>query len=964
MPATTRILALALLLTAGQAVAGVTIFKENFSGAAIPKRWSIVTGAWKAAPGEVSVETSGYDELLALNQYFYDTEPYTITVTLRGIRAGVFFSMDSATTKHLSQMVRFDEKNILTGYMNTAGDYTATNVFDVPKSPTDWTTLRIDVDPARHRYAIFVDGVHVGTDTNLVFTSGYFGLQGSEGLSAFKSVVMTADEPMSPPDRPHRGDIVTFNHISHVHTAGRTVTVYNPEIKMIEAMHLDGRFMTAVRYNTPLSIKKTVTWKGRTFAIEGRSVAIRRSSGALLKRITDGLVQPASLYVETRRAVPQGVIVADPGANALFRYDASGNQTGAYYAKALGGFIAPRSLDKTGKSDLVVADFNRVLFIPASLDETIPAVTILSPTSARIVWSGTSSAGARSSYAADGGEWKSAEGTSDNDKQEVTIEGLRPATRYSFTLAAPLKTLPPSNAPTRPFRFTTNPADSSTMLMTRLKIMFMVYRTISYRDVYPKSEYPQIPDGRTLTDDDLQYLKQACEFNRMFYMRNAACRVVLDFDFYVVSDTLWLHEVGDKDPYWLMPTARVTRDFEKAAANFGVKPESYDGLICPYAWVNYPPRRTSAMRDTSKAGRVNIRQAVGGATYGVPAPWKYGKTSGYTSNPFQDRFSRQDWLITHEFHHQIDALFDASGYPEYYHADMPWKMPGRFGEDFDFNAHIIRNANPIWWLHLKFGKLYETADADHDGVPDDDPSLPFDEKRLNGNPHLADTDGDGLNDLQEVMAGTAHGTALDNKDTDGDGLIDSVDPEPLYPISPNITPLRNDADITAHPFGTIKSDSLNAKLWFSWTNGALVFRYDSDTQADMLIQIDAENDGWFHGFDNYQTRICNTPDSVKAVDFYLRDCSSTIDPPHDRRDILSPSMVKVTTSTYIDSTTSKPGVKRYVLTAWIPKDPAHGLDLQPGKRFAIRLGLQKTWDMWVWSELFERNYMMSVTLRK
>ena len=43
----------------------------------------------------------------------------------------------------------------------------------------------------------------------------------------------------------------------------------------------------------------------------------------------------------------------------------------------------------------------------------------------------------------------------------------------------------------------------------------------------------------------------------------------------------------------------------------------------------------------------------------------------------------------------------------------------------------------------------------------------------------ADTDGDGLSDLEEVTAGVRSGTDPNHPDTDGDGLIDGSDPDPL-----------------------------------------------------------------------------------------------------------------------------------------------------------------------------------------
>ncbi|HCV42250.1 MAG TPA: hypothetical protein DGH68_02110, partial [Bacteroidetes bacterium] len=372
--------------------------------------------------------------------------------------------------------------------------------------------------------------------------------------------------------------------------------------------------------------------------------------------------------------------------------------------------------------------------------------------------------------------------------------------------------------------------------------------------------------------------------------------------------------------------------------------------------VNYPPRRKSALSDPTITDSINIRQAFGGGTNGVPAPWKYGKTTGYTGNPFQDRFSRQDWLITHEFHHQIDALMEASGYPEYYHADQPWKMPGRFGEDFDFNAHIIRNAELAWWLNLKFGTLAQTKDFDHDGVPDNDPSLPFDEKRLSSDPTRKDTDGDGLNDLQEVMTGTSKGTRLDVKDTDQDGIDDAHDPEPLYSMIPTIHKMNSGNTLMFTRSGMFGNDgNVYASASTGWDDSTLCFLFHIPDTASVLVQIDANCDGWFHGFDNFQVRVRCAGDSTKVIDYYLRDCSSWTNPPVDRKEILSSNTLQ------IDQTSLNDGYS--TLTMCISRNDLCGLNLHHGKKLGVRLGVQTKDDRWVWDELCERNYMMQVELK-
>ncbi len=927
---------------------------DDFQRATLGSEWKCATGDWRITDSTLTIQTRSYDQLLASTYYTYDTRPFSFEVRLRGSRAGVYFDLDDRSSKALSQMVRFDEKSILAGYFDGAGEFTATNTFDSPKSPTDWITLRIDIDPPKKRYEIFVDGASVGIDTNLLFPSGYIGLQASDGRSDFKSVRVFANAPPVPSRVPAIGSEITFQHVGYVKAIGRDLTIYSPESHRLLRMNAAGKVVALDLQGEQPPLTTTAKIKDRVYTIERRRVIVSNSAGTVIDSICDRLVAPSSLA-----STSTTLFVADPGARTVFQFDPKGRLLGSLDASVIGGFKAPRGIDIYDQDKIVVADYDKLVIWDPRID-TFPVTTQpISPRTMQISWHSSSIAQPMLEYSGDGTIWLRAMSieTARNGRHTAMVKNLRPLTRYLFRLTPGLETIPASFSRSKVFRFTTPPSDPKMMPLSRLPVMYMVYRTICYRDRYPRDRYPEIPDGRTMTEEDLSYLRQATDFNREFYFRNSACRFVLDFDFYVVEDTLWLHEVGDSDPYWLAPNERVTRDFEQAAKFFGKRPEDYAALICPYAWVNYPTRRTSALRDPSKRDSISIRQAVGGGTYGLPAPWKYGKTTGYTGIPFQDKFSRQDWLITHEFNHQVDALMDASGYRQYYHPDLPWKMPGRFGEDFDFNAHILRNAGTDSWLNLKSAQLTATADADRDGVPDDDASLPFDENRLGGNPRLKDTDADGLNDLAEVMAGTSRGSDLKNPDTDGDGITDGVDPEPLYAINPKIPKVEEVGELPLRRFGTITAPDLSATIDLAWSESALLLSYKVDKPANLLFQIDADNDGWFHGFDNFQIRLLQSSDSVRMADYYLRDCSSWTDPPRDRRDILKPTDLKVAWSV------PSPEKNEYEVTVTILRNADYGLKLVRGKKFSIRIGLQTSTDLWVWDELFERNYMMQVELR-
>ncbi|MGB6123266.1 MAG: hypothetical protein WBG80_15275 [Bacteroidota bacterium] len=948
-----------------------TWFEDGFQRDSLGADLIPISGNWTIGKGTLAITTGEFDQLLATSFYAYDSSPYAIEARLRGSRAGLLFCMDDRSTHALSHMVRFEGKNILTGYFDVTGEFITTNLFDSPVSPEEWTTLRVEVDPPAGTYEVRVNDVPAGRNTMLVFPSGYVGLQASTGTSEFTRLQVTGTGSKSTPRRPRSRSQASFQHVAFVRAGQGNVTIYNPDLEMYQALDLQGRILALDPARRPPPADTRRRAHNLTYEIEGTLVLITDRTSGRVDTVRDQLVSPASLVVER----DSSFFVADPGARAVHHFSREGAHLESFTGSSFGGLLAPRGIDLFGSEEIVIADYNRLLFVKRSLADALPEIRIRGPREISVSWNRTQNESPSVDYARDGRDWKTIRGSVSENRMRNTVRlsGLRPLTRYTLRAHPTLKSIPPTSAQPVERRVSTPPARAGMMAYNRLPVLCMVYRTISYRDVFPESDYPGVPGGRTLSDAELDYLQKGVLFNEEFAFRNSSCKLFLDFDFYVVEDTLWLSNLGDKDPYWLPPNRRVARDFKIAAIAMGKSPEEYAGLVVPYAWLNHPSRRKSALSDTSKEEGISIRQTYGGGTYGVPAPWEFSSV-GYSGNPFQDKFSRQDWLMLHEFHHQLGALLEASGHPEYHHADRPWEMPGRFGEDFDFNAQIIRNAAHEWWDHLRFGSYEEAADGDQDGVPDDAPELPFDEIRLGGSPLETDTDGDGLADLAEVVAGTSRGTDLTLVDTDGDGLADGIDPEPLYPFAPVFRRISG-GDLTAdHAFGSIRAEGLTAEFRCGWDSSALTVSCEASSPVNLLLQIDAEADGWFHGFDNLQIRVAFEGDSVTVLDYYLRDCSSRTGVPKDRKDILRISDLGLETRTVVDtigvtpdpqvSDTTAPEVStRYEITLRVPPLDEYGLSMSEGKEFAVRLGVQTATDRWVWHELFERNYMMVVGLK-
>jgi hypothetical protein len=157
------------------------------------------------------------------------------------------------------------------------------------------------------------------------------------------------------------------------------------------------------------------------------------------------------------------------------------------------------------------------------------------------------------------------------------------------------------------------------------------------------------------------------------------------------------------------------------------------------------------------------------------------------------------WTFTHELHHaieamwyQMDAILGGTGEIRKVIFDhFPWAYPDPLGVNWvmDFGAHYdgIAQTNRDYgneWLLFgePYGGYMECVDADHDLLPDNDSRVPMDEARFTTSATLADTDGDGLDDLHEYSAYNFRGTDPHNPDTDGDGIPDGSDPRPLYAI--------------------------------------------------------------------------------------------------------------------------------------------------------------------------------------
>ncbi len=355
-----------------------------------------------------------------------------------------------------------------------------------------------------------------------------------------------------------------------------------------------------------------------------------------------------------------------------------------------------------------------------------------------------------------------------------------------------------------------------------------------------------------LDADDLDAIRRQIDLSRAFYLRNSGFKLNLDVSY------LPIYEFYDTAALDLGSVAVV----ETILRKYGVADGQYDGVF--------------------DLGR------------GVPGTWSWGvsiwpflgpaHSTGFSTSfypiypfafpgPYDDVNYGLTWIFTHEFQHQLDAMYDLSGQPEMWHGDQPLDYALLCGEHFSYQAEIFRSFSAWMELSDPFGTLLECVDEDGDGLADDDTRLSSDETRIGSSRFFQDTDGDGWSDLQEAWTGIYGGTDPTSSDTDGDGWHDDVDAFPLYAMRSPI-PSRSvvidgslasgEWDLSTANFDYATNANVSGALYLNWADSVLSVGVNTNSNREINLFLDVAADGWWHGRDNYHIRYDPTHGSFGA----------------------------------------------------------------------------------------------------
>ncbi|GIV15759.1 MAG: hypothetical protein KatS3mg022_1194 [Armatimonadota bacterium] len=490
---------------------------------------------------------------------------------------------------------------------------------------------------------------------------------------------------------------------------------------------------------------------------------------------------------------------------------------------SLGGIGRAGGIALLPDDRVVLADEvnGRLVILPPDLSEPDPVVTLQPgeasirwrspvPATEAVVWYGTDENNP-ASWHKQVVRWQGA-----RREMLVRLRGLPTSTRIFYRFSPALLTIGrEENNVSKVYSFLSAPPRSKMHVLT-LDVLTVLYLKA---DV----------DGTayTLTREQVgDKVQKEFEKAREWYFRNTHFRLNLN-----LKDYLFLEE----------PTVRVRRGWvapENVREHIrplleaqGKRLEDYDSLIAIWPSPGYDASKPDQLGDVGGGGLT---------------------TFGYSTFAIGGKLA---WLLCHEYSHQLDFFFDRSGVQKFWlnHPD-PTIHPGRYGQHWDVNAFICRQWNSNDWFQMRFGKVWEVDDVNGNGIPDEDPRLPLDERRLGRNARPGNARSD---DMRKAMAGIFFGYRLDSGLPDGIGYREEgatwrLPREAVLPI----------------PYGSLQGEVnrwfryahaqnrfLSADIFAAWSERELQFGIACREACDVEIDIDADNNGWFSGNDNLNVRL-------------------------------------------------------------------------------------------------------------
>ncbi|RKY87276.1 hypothetical protein DRQ09_04720, partial [candidate division KSB1 bacterium] len=1007
-------------------------YKNGSSGLPV---WIPVKGEWKIVDGKYYQGSHKYDCGAMLNIFL--SGDYIIETSIRYINgepgAGFFFNSESFEKTEFSQMLRFESsKSMILGKFSPSG-YDATSAVKVKFNDHKWHKLKVYVNGEKYRYSVYMDDKIVAEDIQLFYNSGFPGLEcsGSEfEFDDFKIIkVITGYNPskihwvrdfifdnnnnLVIPDRINglirifdlKGNVLRevgtpekqFGQLKApalitlsssgdfivMDNARKVIHIFDKKGVWKNSFGSSGKFFNPVSLATDDNDNIFVLDNGdnkiKVFNIQGKFVA--EFGQNRLKNPSDMCISGGKIYIVNRNDFRveiylwdgvkakwisfirygsgncRGIAVKNDFIylsidNSVKKIDFKGNVKKSYLCKSIGYFY-PWKLRFGPDNKLYISDYSgsRIIITDKNLTDIDVKIDFLKSDEVSIEWKTPEVLSSEIVVKKDRKEFLRKK---DEEKllHKFVLSDLGFSRNYRFHIKPVLNSIPSYDGFSREFSFTTK-AGKGTKQYWHFPAVALIFTNVFDKKTM-KDTYPPMPP---LEKREIErFIKQIKDAER-FYWFTSNLNFHLDVDIIVVDDKLERSEVFDNSPYYYPLKDVIIKYITEA----GKRVSDYYGVLYMVCVRDYD----------EKSGHYYLRGKGGAFTEGINTGDGYGISWWEVTK--KDHSSGNNWLMTHEFNHQLDILFLNGGHPEYWfnHFNPNIGTAAKFGEHFDGNAYIMRMVPRMNWLDLKSGDLRVTADRDEDGIPDDEPCFPADEKRLGSSPYLKDTDGDGLSDFDEIAVsnwivegvGETYGGKrifpdLNNPDTDGDGIPDGKDLYPVYPFKPEIeyrTPMIDGIFSEGEwtEFAVFDDPAVKAEIFMNWDSTKFYIGIITDRKIPFKVQIDFNADGWFIGRDNYLVEVEKNSNGKFSYSVNIFNASDLKRWPFMDRELSKKKK--------IDFAYSKKDNK-YFFEIGIPQDPDTGIDLFKNEIISFNVGFKDKNKNNRYLTLFEPNTLFDAKL--
>jgi sugar lactone lactonase YvrE len=460
---------------------------------------------------------------------------------------------------------------------------------------------------------------------------------------------------------------------------------------------------------------------------------------------------------------------------------------------------------------------SRLCRVPYDFDPTIRDVVLtnVTPSSASLRWHTRAACTTILEYGQAGMFTRRVQGTGLTCDHAMTITNIASLTSYVARIIFP-DSFTGRERESQQIQWLTEPSILNAMAVLHLNAMGMIYTNgLTTQEVHAaRAHYDTLED---------------------FFWRATWCRVWLDFT---------IEEIG---------RVYTTNDFESSGLFKSISAQN------DLAAQGYSAADDIDMVIIQYGGLTNVPLAnLGSYRY------LFGKYAGFAS-----LVNRVPWVCVHETHHALQGIFQVNGldlYPGNYGLHF---IDAPAGGPYDANREICRLFTPAELLSAgkkrEDGSIMLYTDMDGDRLVDTGAGLPITEETFLSSAALADTDGDGLNDLEEAVAGLFNSTGPQQVDTDADARRcgrDGPDTDPLYPaarFAPRGTVTLDGVCGTNEPwqtaltgFNLVNVDETNGpalSIQCAWDTVNIYWAFSCS--ADTLeLRMDGNADGWMHGWDN------------------------------------------------------------------------------------------------------------------